>query len=168
MRCRDCTCPGSPHPDGDGVYLRPSIGLTGGLAAEQALLDAAREYPVADKAPAEEQDRIAALRTARVRPAWYEIFLRHGVVGWNLSDGTAEIPFDIQRLLDDYALARPAADVASDLYSPAILAPFLAPPAMHSRNGRTAGGIRPPSPRIRSRSRPSSPPVSGATASWSA
>ena len=31
-----CRCPGTPHPDGDTVYLRPKLGLAAGIAVQAA------------------------------------------------------------------------------------------------------------------------------------
>lgn len=146
VRCRDCKCPGTPHEEeGDGVYLRPTLDLAGGLAAESALLTAARIIPLGSKPSAEEQERVTRERTDYLRPRWFDIFLRHGAVDWNLMAEDGPIPFDVDELIGDYTLARPAAEKANDLYAEAVLAPFQTPPPKHSRNGRTAGGIRPPS-----------------------
>lgn len=144
-RVRDCACPGEPHPDGDVVYLLPTLGLDGGLEAESDLLESIRLYPQPDKASAAEVDRIGSERTRFLRPRWLKTFLRHGAVGWNLEDEDGPIPFDVEALLGDYSLARMAADKAADLYSAGVLAPFQAPPPKHSRNGQTDGGIPAPS-----------------------
>jgi hypothetical protein len=167
VRVRDCSCPGNPHEDGDEIYLRPTLDLEGGLAAEAALLDAARLFPmpagigdVDDKLIARNPaiGKIITDRTNFLRPKWFDLFLRHGAVGWNLLDeeGNA-IPFDIEALLADYSMARMAAEEANDRYSGAVLAPFQSPPPKHSRNGRTAGGTPRTSRPTRSPSRRSSP-----------
>lgn len=157
MRVRDCACPGTPHPDGDEVYLRPHLDLAGGLAAEGALLESVRRYPLSDNAPKAVEAKVVAERTAYLRPAWFEIFLRHGAIGWNLldSDGHA-VPFDVDDLIGDYSLARLAAEQANEQYSGSVLAPFQTPPARHSQNGQTAGGTPLPSARTRSQPRRSS------------
>ena len=40
-----CPCEGSPHPDGDTVYLYPELSMAGGMAARGAIIEAAEsEY----------------------------------------------------------------------------------------------------------------------------
>lgn len=167
-RGRDCTCPGTPHDEGDGVYLRPSLTLAGGLAAEHALYDASRLYPLADNAPADEQERVVAQRTAYIRPTWFELFLRHGAEGWNLVSEDGPIPLDLDALLADYAFARPIAEAANDLYGEAVLAPLVGLQPKPSRNGRTGDGTHPSPARTPRRSKASSPDTSAGTASWTA
>lgn len=161
VRLRDCQCPGTPHEEGDGVYLRPTLSLEAGLLAEQAINEMQRLFPLPDKADAATSDRIQTERTYWLRPKWFDLFLRHGAAGWNLMGEDGDIPFDIEALLGDYSLARVAAEAANDRYSDAVLAPFQIPPAKPSRNGRTGGGIHPPAARTRSPSRPSSLVASG-------
>ena len=35
-----CQCPGTPHPDGDVVYLRPQLGLAAGIAIQRLIVEA--------------------------------------------------------------------------------------------------------------------------------
>lgn len=154
VKVRSCTCPGSPHPDGDVVYLPPTIGLMDGLAAEQALFDLDVSHPIrpglADQAEAGDARAIAELtdianrRFLALRPSWFPMFVRQAS-GWNVVDQDGErVPFDINVVLGDYAMARKVADAAAELYQEPLLAPFMTPPAKPSRNGRTAGGTHPP------------------------
>ncbi len=160
-RARDCACPGTPHEDGDVVYLRPTLGIEGGLEAEADLLEAIQQFPIPERMSKREEDAATTARGRFLRPKWFVTFLRHGAVGWNLVDAEGDdVPFDVERLVADYSLARMPGDKAADLYGPAVLAPFQSPPPKHSRNGRTAGGTHPPSTPTPLRSRRSSPRVS--------
>lgn len=171
IRCRDCTCPGSPHrAEGDGVFLADSLPLGVGLTAEQQLIEASDRYPVPDGASQAKQDAVAQQRTMHLRPLWYETFIRGCVVDWNLWGPDGPIRFDVDALLADYSLARSAGQAATDRFSPEVLAPFQNPLPAHSRNGRTGSGTRRPSGRTRTPSESSSPeasadgPPSGETA----
>lgn len=118
-RVRDCACPGTPHDDGDVVYLSPTLTLDAGIAAEQDLA-------------ASEGDTDKLIRL------WVKTFLTHEAKGWNLVDEEgAPVPFDIDALLSDYALARPAADKAVDMYGDTVLTPLLARLGRHSPTGQT-------------------------------
>src|SRR5262245_15067463 len=159
VRCRDCTCPGTPHAEeGDGVYLPQHLSLAVGMTAEQQLLEVMDRFPLADSASPRMQEEVARQRTMAVRPQWYETFARGCVVGWNLWDADGPIAFDVEAMMADYTIARMAADAASDKFGDQVLAPFLTPLPSHSGNGRTAsGGTSRRSGRTRSRSASSSP-----------
>lgn len=138
VRARDCACPGSPHPDGDIVYIRPTLSLDGGLAADEALREIAAEIPTPPNASEEQKALIGLQRLERVQSRWLRVFLTHGAVGWNLAE-----PFSTEALLEDYGLARPAA-------SSAVLAPFTKPSAPTSPPGLTADSTSPTQPSSRS------------------
>lgn len=121
VRVRDCTCPGTPHPDGDEVYLLPTLGLEGGAAAELDL-DAVKSLP-------------AKRATDALLARWTVTFVRYGAVGWNWlrtaakdqpsdPDRIEAVPFDVEILCSDYSLARLVAVKANDLYSEAVTAPL--------------------------------------------
>ena len=40
VRIGDCACPDAPHPDGDVVYMRPTVSLVLGLACERIIANA--------------------------------------------------------------------------------------------------------------------------------
>lgn len=152
VRVRDCACPHTPHPDGDVVTIRPALSLAGGLAAEQQMLEVFGQAPLPDGASDAQKDAVGARRALLLRPVWFETFIRHGALGWNLTDEDGEpVPFDPEALLSDYGLARPVGDACADRYSESVLAPFQTPPAKHSRSGPTAGGTSRPVTRTRSR-----------------
>jgi hypothetical protein len=117
VRVRDCACPGTPHEEGDFVLLAPTLSAEGGIAAEQDM--------------AENRDTDVLTRK------WLLTFLRHGAIGWNFQDESGDIPFDIDVLMADWALARPVAIRAGELYQASVISPFLPTPAKRSPTGRT-------------------------------
>lgn len=113
VRVRDCACPESPHAEeGDGVYLLPTLSAEGGIAAEQDMSTAAGDA-----------DKLTRL--------WLITFVRYGVAGANYE------PFTVDDLLADWALARPVALRAGELYQASVIAPFQTEPPKRSRTGRT-------------------------------
>ena len=139
VRVRDCACPGEPHgEEGDIVFLAPTLGFDGGFQAETQLLEVADEIPTPPGAKDAEVNRVGLERLRRVRPLWLKTFVRYGATGWNLlDDDGAPVPFDVEAILADYALARPVADAAADLYQPTVLAPFLDRQRKRSPTGPT-------------------------------
>lgn len=121
VRVRDCACPGTPHADtGDLVYLAPHLDIDGGVEAERDLVES------------QGNERELTKR-------WLRTFIRYGAIGWNLTDAEGEaVPFEVDVILSDWALARPLGDVASDLYTESITAPFVAAQRKRSPTGPTA------------------------------
>jgi hypothetical protein len=117
VRVRDCACPGTPHEEGDGVFLATSLSAEGGIVAEQQM--------------GETRDVDELTRR------WLITFVRYGAKDWNLQDEDGPRPFDVEELLADWALARPVALRAGELYQAAVAAPFQTAPAKPSRTGRT-------------------------------
>ena len=142
VRFRDCSCPGTPHPDGDVAELRPFLDYPGGaeaLAAIQSVL----------------------FDTDRFAEVLGPVFIRRGVVGWNLLDDEGDpVPvtreaLDALRWEDAYELA----DKADDLYGGQVLVPLVKRMPASSKNGQTNASTRPArkrSPKPRSPSVPSS------------
>lgn len=143
VRVRDCSCPATPHEDGDLVYLLPSLSLEGGAAAE---FDLMQTQEITD-----EQRRTFAL-LAR----WTATFVRYGAVAWNFltvdERGRHEpVPFDAEILVADYRISRLVAGKANELYSEAVTAPLLeaaaaanpSPPKKPSRRGQTGRSTSP-------------------------
>ena len=142
VRFRDCTCPGTPHPDGDIAELRPYLDYPGGAEALAAI------QSVGDD-------------TARFAEVLGPVFIRRGVVAWNLLDEDGEpVPvtreaLDSLRWEDAYELA----DKADDIYGGQVLAPLVKRMATSSPTGRTNGSTRRPrksSPKAPTPSEPSS------------
>jgi len=130
VRFRDCTCPGSPHDgrdgadDGDIVTLRPHLGFAAGAEALRKIIESDGDV-----------NRVAEL----VGP----VYIREGVIGWNVIDENGAAELDIDGILDDYALAYPIAEAADDMYSEAVLRPLVARMNALSGNGRTAASTHP-------------------------
>lgn len=131
-RMRDCACPGTPHPEGDGVWLTPTVSLAGGLALEADLRAALVEAATSDQW---NEEAVSTLVTSK----WLTTALRHCAVGWNLEDEAGPVPFDVDRLLADYTLARHVADAAADLYSETVLVPLAQSVSGASANGSSNG-----------------------------
>jgi hypothetical protein len=142
VRVGDCTCPDSPHPEGDEVYLSPTVSLRLGLASERVLLNAGQ------------------VGTEATEDALIETFVRLGVVGWNLvyvnGKGVPEPrPFSADVVLADWKMARSVAEKANELYAETVLAPLVAAFATPSAPGRTDATTSPdttPTPMRRKRS----------------
>lgn len=117
VRVRDCACPGSPHEEGDGVFLSSTLSAEGGIAAEQQMGEIRDVDQLTQK--------------------WLVTFVRYGAQGWNFLDEDGPVPFDVEDLLADWGLARPVALRAAELYQEAVSAPFQTAPARPSANGRT-------------------------------
>lgn len=143
VRVRACACPDTPHPDGDVVYILPTLPLAGGILAEQQMIERFASIPTPANPSDADLERVAAARLRAVVPVWWDTFIRHGAVGWNLVDADgAPVPFDVEAILADYGIARPVADAAAERYQGAVIAPLLAAPSKPSRNGQMGGGTR--------------------------
>jgi hypothetical protein len=95
VRVRDCACPETPH-EGHFVFVTSTLSLEGGVEAEAALIAA---ITTAGKGPVD---------TKALEVLWRDIFVRHGVVGWDLCDEDGEpIPFSLEALREDFSIARP-------------------------------------------------------------
>ena len=141
VRFRDCTCPGTPH-DGDVAELRPYLDYPGGAEALAAIQSVGDDI-------------------ARFAEVLGPVFIRRGVVAWNLVDKDGEpIPvtneaLDSLRWEDAYELA----DRADDIYGTQVLAPLVKRMVPSSKAGRTNGSTRRPrksSPKVLTPSEPSS------------
>lgn len=145
VRVREC--PDGTHPDGDVVFLRPTLSLTGGIAAQNDFL-ACRVAGPRDQKTGNETWTIDG---AALSPRWYETFTRYGAAGWTLHDPDGpEWPFDVDRLLADFSLAFPVADRADDLYRQAVMAPLGLAPSATSRSGGTGTSTSQPTTPTRS------------------
>lgn len=114
VRVRDCACPDTPHADtGDLVYLRPTLSLEGGIAAQQDLVASGGDPGVLTR-------------------MWLVSFVRFGVTGANYE------PFSVDDLLADFDLAMPVAEKADELYSEAVLRPLGLSRSANSKRGPTA------------------------------
>lgn len=109
VRVRDCACPGSPHgEEGDVVFLAPTLSLEGGLEGQADI-------------------RAAVGNGTALAKRWRVTFVRYGAIGWNLVDEEGEpVPFDVDAILADFALAYPVSEAADDLYGESVVRPLLA------------------------------------------
>lgn len=115
-----CTCPGTPHEDGDKVYLRPKLGMARALAV-------IRTAAFDDVAVAEMQLAIG--------------YARFGIVDWNLSNGDGKrMPVDGDHL-SKFAEEDPRAVIVAlkgdDMYADEVLAPLRTMAANSSRTTQT-------------------------------
>lgn len=138
VRVRACACPDTPHgEEGDLVYLLPKPSLACGLEAQGNIGQAMGSGTV----------------LARL---WRVTFVRHGAIGWNLTDARGKaVPFDVEALLADFTIASVVAEQADELYGKAITSPLLDRLQAISRIGPIDGSTSPrlqsiPTPRRRS------------------
>lgn len=125
VRFRDCSCPGTPHPEGDIAELRPYLDYPGGAEALAAI-------------------QLVGDDVARFGEVLGPVFIRRGVVAWNLLDEDGDpVPvtreaLDALRWEDAYELA----DRADDLYGGQVLAPLVKRIPTPSPAGRTGGSTQ--------------------------
>ena len=156
-----CPCPGTPHPDGDTVFLRPKLGLGGGVALQSLLLGYLREV--------NEGKRI--LDWEEITGILSEGYLLNGVSSWTLLDEDGKpVPVTRQtigeQLLDDFTLSSAVGSVADGLYYDPVLAPLLTKLSESSTSSQTSKSTsatgkskgKTAKPRSRSTPRSSKPP----------
>lgn len=144
VRLDGCYCPGTPH-DADVVYLRPSLSMAGGMAAQAAIQEGASDQFVL-------QELLA------------QVWIRHGVISWNLVDEDGPVPLtpdNVVAALPYGKGGRLVAERADALYAEDILAPLRERLASISRSGRTNGSTSTPKPSTRRRRSPSSTATTG-------
>ena len=143
-----CQCKGTPHPDGDVVYLSPVLTMAGGMAARAAI--------------AENFSDVVGLQERLAR-----IWLSHGIVGWNFVDDFGQpIPYTAERAATALPYdggGREVAEAADDLYAEAILRPLRERSSSSSPTGPTDASTSPQTTSTPSSSAPSSPPDSEAS-----
>lgn len=110
-----CPCEGTPHPDGDTVYLRARLGLAAGTAVQSLVIEAKQTAGVAGA------DLLGSLA---------EAYLLHGVVSWTFVNPLGEpipvTPDTIRsQLLDDFERGEAVASRADDLYLGPVVLPLL-------------------------------------------
>jgi len=121
-----CPCEGTPHPDGDVVYLYPELSMPGGMAAQAAIAESWTE---------------TGFDTVRFQDLIAPVWIRHGVAGWTFLDDLGQPipvnPDNVLRALPYAKGGRAVADKADDLYNEAVLAPLAERFAALSKPGRT-------------------------------
>lgn len=116
VRFRDCACPGTPHPEGDTVTLRPYLGFTAGAEALRILIAASGDQTFLDET---------------LGP----VYLREGPLEWNVLDESGPVPMDVESL--PYEEAVVIVDAADQLYSERVMRPLLQRLNESSPAGRT-------------------------------
>ena len=105
-----CLCPGTPHPDGDVVYLAPLLSTMGGQAAQGAI--------------AEAED------VSRLEELLWRVYRDHCITGWNFVDADGDpvplTPDNKERGLPFAKGGRLVAEKADELYAQDVLAPLQA------------------------------------------
>jgi hypothetical protein len=145
-----CACPGTPHAEGDTVNLRPKLGLADGTTLQSQL----RSDIVAAGSGKVNWDRSIGMLM--------EGYLLVGIVGWSLLDAEGK-PLPVsedairERLLDDFALAKPIGDVADDLYFEPVLAPLLKQLAESLTSSQTSKSTSATKKSATSKAKPRSP-----------
>jgi hypothetical protein len=126
-----CPCMGTPHADGDTVYLYPELSMSGGMAAQGAISAASTDMGIDE---------------VRLQELLAMVWIRHGVAAWTfLDDSGADIPVNTANIAAALPYAkggRQVADKADDLYAEAVTAPLVERLAALSKRGPT----RTPSP----------------------
>lgn len=122
-----CPCPGSPHPEGDTVYLREKLGLRAGTTLQHLIIASRRQNASDDDV---EPPPLTPMQIAEVNGNLIEQYVLLGVVGWTFVDEkgrTVPVHSDTIRswLLDDFERATPIADKADDLYKDAVIGPLV-------------------------------------------
>jgi hypothetical protein len=123
--------------------------LSGGLAAENDSATALAETLAhAGKAPPggwndSNSEPLALDMVERMRTRLLVTFVRYGAVGWNFEDERGPIPFDVDAILADYALAREVAEKCDELYGETVTSPLLDRLGTRSQRGRTARSTSP-------------------------
>lgn len=148
-RGRDCTCPGTPHDEGDGAFapVRPSLAV--GLQTQV-------DYNAS-------ADARGFINVPDLTRRWFLTYARLAVVGWNLVDDAGKpVPFDPDALVSDYEFALPIVDAIDDDYRDAVMRPLGLRPSGTSQPGRTNGSTSPVRS-TKSRPRRSSPATSAAS-----
>lgn len=163
----ECLCPGTPHANGDLVYLRAKMGYTGG-AVLQGEMSEYLATPVAERGS-----------WMKLNARLKALYLEEGIEAWNLVDGEGNrIPVSTgtirEQFLEDFAKADRVtviADKADELYYEAVLAPLVKRLLASSQPTPTSGSTSQtpstdqsesaspstrPSSKVRKRSKPSS------------
>lgn len=146
VRVGDCLCQGTPHADGDVVFLDPNLSLDGGLWANSAIATFGDD-------------------PQRLERELGLAYLLGGISGWNfLDDAGASIPVNpdtIRRALPWGAGGRLVAERANELYYEAVVRPLVDRLQTRSAPGATGSStspVRPPKAGTR-KPRGSSSPV---------
>jgi len=118
-----CPCPGTPH-DGDTVYLRPELGLKGGIIAQRKFVD------------------LIGGNADEVFAGLIETYVTHGVDSATFTDEQGETldrDAAIALILSKFSIGETVANRADDLYSNDLLDPLVARVSKSLPISRTRG-----------------------------
>jgi hypothetical protein len=120
-----CPCEGTPHADGDIVYLRPDLDPLDGVRAKAIISEMLQDH----------MDAVAAnVELARL---WLDI----GVTGWTfLDDDGQPIPVTEENIVRALPYAKGGqlvADAADDLYATMVISPLVEKWSELSSDGST-------------------------------
>lgn len=137
-----CPCEGTPHPDGDVVYLYPELSATAGIKARRFFADG----------------MTGSIPEVEVEARLAELWLTVGVADWTfLFDDGKPIPVtseNVVRALPYGKGGRLVADKADDLYVETVTAPLLHGLEALSQRGQTRSSRPATRPRATSRRKP--------------
>lgn len=161
-RFRDCECPGTPHPDGDEAYLRPFLPFLPGAEAAR-LFNGLMSVAAAEgiTSPGTNEEDLEQAMTAYIADHLFEIvgplYIREGVIGWNLVDEDGEAVECTREALEalPYEQAYAIADKGDDLYTGRVLHPLELRLSASSNGTPTATTSRTPSSGQKARKRSS-------------
>lgn len=123
------------------MYVAPTLSLQGGLAAEKDNATALVETLAnAGKPPKggwndANSEPLAIDMASRMRQKLMVTYVRYGAIGWNWEDVDGPVPFDVDAIIDDYAIARPVAEKCDELYGETVTRPLLTRLAQRSPTG---------------------------------
>jgi len=147
-----CPCEGTPHPDGDVVYLYPELSAPAGIRARSFFASA----------------MTGSLEQVEVEERIAELWLSTGVASWTFvfDDGRPipVTPENIVRALPYGKGGRLVADKADDLYVASVTAPLLAQLQTLSQPGPTRSSRPATRPTTTSRRKPRKPSSIATTA----
>jgi hypothetical protein len=153
VRFRDCSCPGTPHPDGDVAELVPYLNYKAGH-------EALRSITITVPDPKTGED-VSVFRPMEDWPVYLvPVYLTYAVEAWNVVDAEGE-PVPLHPALEElrWEDAYELGDKADDLYGAQVLAPLVKRASVSTKAGRTNGSTpprRPSSRKPRTRSQRSS------------
>jgi hypothetical protein len=147
-----CPCEGTPHPDGDIVYLYPELSAPAGIRARAFF----------------QQGMTGQVHTVDLEEAIATLWLSMCVADWTfLFDDGSPIPVtpeNVVRALPYAKGGRQVADKADDLYVDSVTAPLLEALERLSKPGRTASSRPATRPRTASQRKPPKPSSTATTA----
>lgn len=161
----ECPCPGTPHPDGDTVYLKeePDVPM---YVAWNVTFEGVQGSSLS-----------ISEWHADMQGAFAGVYLRHGIRGWTFVDEKGDAilitPTTVNRLLPFMKGGKAVVDACDALYGTKLMAPLVAalgtnrspqrPKKKSSASGpteRSTPPTRASGPRLLTPSKPSSPNAS--------